>query len=189
MWAIAYDEGEMSKRRRRKNVTVNRTRSESPSSTLAPNSGAPPPTVVGAHHETKAPLTDAFKDTVNKAADRARSELISEGRIKPMVFFVHADGSMKRVSLSVGNEYQREVLIRRIREKVSAENVFAVVILTEIDDKHGVVLSGVTIDMRGSACINYGFDKTTKTIDSWKMTWLNQSVQNVFLDGIFDKTG
>ena len=179
----------MSKRRRRKNVTVNGTRSESPSSTLAPDSGAPPPNVVGAHHETKTPLTDAFKDTVNKAVDRAKSELISEGKIKPMVFFEHADGSMKTVYFFVKDGYKKEALIRRIREKVSAENISTVVILTEIDDKHGVVLSGVTIGMRGSACINYGFDKTTKTIDSWKMTWLNQFVQNALLDGIFDKTG
>lgn len=106
-----------------------------------------------------------------------------------MAFFVHADGTMKTVSLFVKDGYQKEVLIRRIQEKALAENISTVVILTEIDNEHGVVLSGVSPGMRGSACIDYSFDNTTKTITSWKVTWLNQPVQNVFLDSIFGKTG
>ena len=94
---------------------------------------------------------------------------------------------MKTVSLSVGNEYQREVLIRRIREKVSAENVFAVIILTQMDHEYGAVLSGVSSGVSGSALVDYSFDGKAKTITSWNISWLNQPVQNVFLDGIFDK--
>ena len=106
-----------------------------------------------------------------------------------MAFFVHADGTMKTVSLSVKNEYQKEALIRRIREKALEENISAVIVLTETDNEHGVVLSGISASMRGSARADYSFDNKTKTVTSWKITWLNQSVQNVFLDGIFDKTG
>ena len=50
-----------------------------------------------------------------------------------------------------------------------------------------MLLSGVSPGMKGSARMNYSFDNKTKTVTSWKMTWLNQPVQNVFLDGIFDK--
>jgi hypothetical protein len=41
--------------------------------------------------------------------------------------------------------------------------------------------------MKGSASISYSFDDKTKSITSWKMTWLNQPVQNIFLDDIFEK--
>ena len=106
-----------------------------------------------------------------------------------MVFFVDADGTMKTVALLVKNEYQKEALIRRIQEKVLAENISTVIVLTEMDNDKRVVLSGVSPVMRGSAFIDYSFDNTAKTVTSWKMTWLKQPVQNVFLEGIFDKTG
>ena len=48
------------------------------------------------------------------------------------------------------------------------------------------VLSGISSGMNASACIDYSFDNTTKTVTLWKMTWLNQPVQNVFVEGIFD---
>jgi hypothetical protein len=181
----------MFRRRKRKNQTVNATQPESPPPDRAPNIDKPPPTAVHVYQETKiAPvLTDAFKSTIEKAADRSRSELASEGKLKPMVFFVHADGTMKTVSLSLKDEYQKEVLIRRIREKVSAENISTVIVLTEIDNGHGMVLSGVSPGMKGSASISYSFDDKTKSVTSWKTTWLNQPVQNIFLDDIFEKTG
>jgi len=179
----------MFKRRKRKHQTVNTTQPESPPSVQASNSVMPPRIVVGAYQETKTlPLfTDAFKSTIEKAADRSRSELVSEGRLKPMVFFVNADGTMKTVSLFVKNEYQKEALIRKIREKALAENISTVIILTETDDEHGVVLSGVSPGMRGAARVDYNFNNKTKTVTSWKITWLNQPLQNVFLYGIFDK--
>ena len=178
-------------RRRKKNRTVNKTQPESPPSVRTHNSDTSPRITVDAYPETKTrPLiSDVFKSTVEKAANRSRSELASEGRIKPMAFFVHADGTMKTVSLSVKDEYQKEALIRRIREKALEENISAVIVLTETDNEHGVVLSGISASMRGSARADYSFDNKTKTVTSWKITWLNQSVQNVFLDGIFDKTG
>ena len=128
-----------------------------------------------------------FKGVIEKAADRSRSELASEGRIKPMAFFVHADGMMKTASLFVKDEYQKEALIRRIQEKVLAENISTVIILTEIDNEHGMLFSGVSSGMKGSASISYSFDDKTKSVTSWKITWLNQPAQNVFLDNIFDK--
>ncbi len=105
--------------------------------------------------------------------------------MKPMAFFVQEDGTMKTVCLSAKNEFQKDVLIRRIREKALEENISTVVALSDIDEGHEVVLSGVSPGMRGSARVNYSFDNKTKTITSWKITWLNQPAQNVLLDGIF----
>jgi hypothetical protein len=179
----------MFRRRKKKNQTSNTTQPESPSSIQAPDSDIPPSAVPLAHQETKTRplLTDAFKNAIEKTADRSRSELVSEGKLKPMTFFANADGTMKTVSLLVRDEFQREAVARRIREKVSAENVTTVIALTEIDNEHTAVLSGISPGMRGSASISYGFDNKTKTVTSWKITWLNQPVQNVFLDGIFDE--
>jgi hypothetical protein len=181
----------MFRRRKKRNKAVNETQSESSQLVQLPNSDTPPRTIASTHQETKIPplLTDAFKSTIEKAADRSRNELVSEGKIKPMMFFLQADGTMKTVSFSLKDEYQREAVVRRIREKVLAENILTVIVLSEIDNEHGMLLSGVSPGMKGSASVNYSFDNKTKTVTSWKLTWLNQSVQNVFLDGIFDEKG
>jgi hypothetical protein len=181
----------MFRRRKRKNSTVNGFQPESPPSTLVPDSAVPSPIAVGAYHEIKSPplLTDALKNAIEKAADRSRSELASEGKIKPMAFFVHPDGTMKTVSLPLRDGLQKEALIRRILEKALAESAFAVIILTEMENEgYKVVLSGISPGMKASACVDYRFDKESKTVTSWKINWLNQPVQNFFIDGIFDTT-
>jgi len=179
----------MFRRRKKKNKTVNETQAESSLSIQTPDSDIPPPAVIGTRQGTKTSplLTDAFKSAIEKAADRSRNELVSEGKIKPMVFFIEADGTMKTLSLPVTSEYQKEILIRRIREKALAENISTVIALSEIDNKHGMLLSGVSPAEKGSARVDYSFDNKTKTVTSWKMSWLNQPVKNVFLDGIFEK--
>jgi hypothetical protein len=184
---VVYNQEEMFRRRKKKNITVNETQPESPPPVRAPNIDMSP--AVGVDKETKAPplLTDAFKSTIEKAADRSRNELVYEGKLKPMAFFVNADGTMKTVSLSVKDEYQKEALLQRIQEKVSAENIPTVIVLSEIDNEHGMVLSGASAGMKGSACVKYSFDNKTKTVTSWKITWPNRPVQNVFIDGMFDK--
>ena len=178
----------MFRRRKTKNRAVNETQPELTPSIRVSNSDTPSHTAVSAQQETKIPplLSDAFKNTIDKAADRSRSELLSEGKIKPMAFFVHADGTMKAVSLSLKDEYQREAVMRRIREKALAENISTVIVLTEMDDGHTAVLSGVSSGIRGSARVDYSFNNTTKTVTSWKITWLNKSVKNVLIDDIFD---
>ena len=181
----------MFRRRKRKNSTVNGFQPESPPSTLVPDSAVPSPIAVGAYHEIKTPppLTDALKNAIEKAADRSRSELASEGKIKPMAFFVHPDGTMKTVSLPLRDGLQKEALIRRILEKALAESAFAVIILTEMDNEgHTVVLSGVSPGMKASAHVNFNLDNESKTFTSWNINWLNQPVRNVFIDDIFDAT-
>jgi hypothetical protein len=182
----------MFRKRKRKDNTGNTPRPDTPPSTPAADPSKHSPGAAGVCRETKtAPLlTDAFRSAFEKAADRAKSELASKGKIGPMVFFVHADGRIKPASLLLRGEDQKDALIRRIREKVSAENVFAVMVLTEMDNnkQRGMVLSGVTLGAQVSARVDYSFDKDAKTITSWKLSWFDQPVRNVFLQGIFDKS-
>jgi len=179
----------MFKRRKRKNKTENGTQPGSPPAAPAPDYADSSSVAVNVRRETKAPplLTDVFKGAIEKALDRSKSGISPEGKMKPMAFFVHADGKMQTVSLGVRDDHQKDVLIRRIREKALAEDIYAVIILTEMDDKHGVLLSGADSGMRVSARVEYAFDSQKKGAISWKISWLNQPVQNVFLDGIFDK--
>jgi hypothetical protein len=177
----------MFRRRKRKNVTINETQPETPPPDRAPDIDKFPTATASNYQETKTSplLSDAFKSTIEKAADRSRSELASVGKLKPMAFFVQADGTMKTVSFSLKGEYQKDALIRRIREKALAEKISTVIILTEMDHEHTAVLSGISPGMKGSASISYSFDDKTKSITSWKTTWLDQPVQNIFLDDIF----
>jgi hypothetical protein len=188
---MVYNLGEMFRKRKRKNKTVHGAQPDSPPAVLAPDSSISSPITVGVYRETKTPplLTDAFMGAIEKAADRARSELASQGKIKPTAFFVYTDGTMKVVSLSFKDELQKDGLIRRIREKALAENASDVLVLTEAEHERHVmtVLSGATPGMSASARVDYSFDKETKTVTSWKMSWLDKPVQNVFLDGIFGK--
>ena len=176
----------MFRRRRKRNSTGNGTQPEP--LTLVPNSATPSPLSVDVHRETETSpvLSDAFKGAIEKAAAWSKTGLASEGKIRPMAFFVYEDGSMKTVSLSFKDELHKELLKTRIREKALAESAIAVIILNEMDNEgHKVVLSGVSPGMKASAYVDYGLDNGSKTITSWKITWMNQAVQNIFLDGIF----
>jgi hypothetical protein len=150
----------------------------------------PSPVAPGVSREAKGPplLAEAFKGAIEKAADRAKTELAAKGKLESMVFFVHDDGTMKIASLSPRDGRHKELLIRRIREKALAESAYAVMALIEIDPKrHKVVLSGVTPGAKASVHLDYTFDAKTKTVTSWELKWLNQPVQNPFLNGIFDE--
>jgi len=181
----------MSRRRNRRGSAVNESRPHPPLS--PPDSPAPPPVTVSADRgiHVLPHLSDAMKGIIERAADRVRSDLPSTGEIRPMAFFVCADGTMKVVSFSLKNEVQKDALIRKIREKAVTENTSAIVVLTEAEHKRNgmIVLSGVSPGVSASARVDYSFDKETKTVTSWNISWLDQPVQNVFLDGIFDKTG
>jgi hypothetical protein len=181
----------MFRKRKRRDNTTSGPRQDSPPAVPVTGSPAPSPANTNVQRTIKVPppLTDAFKGAIEKAADRAKSELAAQGKISSTAFFVHSDGTMKMVSLKLRDAHQKEALIRRIREKVLAEKAFAVMTLIEMEhERQGVVLSGVTSGAKASARVDYSYDNQTKTVTSWKINWLNQPVQNVFLDGIYDKT-
>ncbi len=129
-----------------------------------------------------------FKAFVDRAVDGTKSELASSGQIGPTVFFVYPNGTMKAGALSFRDEFRRDLLKRRIREKALAENAAAVMVLTEGEGEGPgtVILSGAAPGMRASLRVDYAFDKNTKAITSWKTRWLHSPCRNTFLDGIFD---
>lgn len=180
----------MFRKRKRRNKIGNEAQSGHSRTTQTTGSTSAPQSVAGPHQKDKTPpaLTDEFKNNIEKAADRSRNELISEGKMKPMLFFVYADGTMKMVTVSVKDEHQKEALIQRIREKTSAENITTVIAMTEMEGEGKVIFSGACAGMRGSARVEYIFDNKTKTITSWQMTWLSRPSRNAFLDGVFDNT-
>ncbi len=182
----------MFRKRKKRDNAVSGPRPDSSPSAPATGSPAPSPTNINTQRPTKTPppLTDAFKGAIEMAAERAKNELATRGKINSTAFFAHTDGTIKMVSLLLRDEHQKEALIRRIREKVVAEKAFAVMTLIEMEkERQGVVLSGVTSGAKASARVDYSYDNQTKTVTSWKISWLNQPVQNVFLDGIYDKAG
>ena len=136
-------------------------------------------------------LTDSFKGIIERVTDRVKADLASTGKIGKMAFFVHEDGTMKAVSLVFRDEIQKEVLIKRIREKAWEENANAVLVLTEGESgRQGTaVLSGATPGLTASARVEYSVDKQAKTVTSWKMSWLDRPAHVLYLRGIFDKTG
>jgi hypothetical protein len=180
----------MSKKRRGKVKIVDGTRPHH--TLLTPDSPIPSPVNVSTNNKMRTlPISsDALKGIIEKAADRARNNLASTGKIQPTLFFVYKDNTMKVVSLSFKDELQKNGLIKRIREKALAENASYVLMLTE-EEQEGhmiTVLSGTTPGMIASARIDYSFDKKTKAIALWKIGWLNKPVPNVFLDDIFNGT-
>ncbi len=185
----------MFRKRRRKPGTPQGTQPESAPSAATPKGQDTAPTPAKPPRESKLSnkppvfVTEPFKAAIEKAAERAKVELASKGKLDPMVFFAHEDGTMKVASLSLRDGQQKEVLIGRIREKALAENACAVLVVHESDPKkRRAVLSGVTQGAKASVHLDYSYDAKTKAVTSWAMKWLNQPVQSPFLEGIF-KTG
>ncbi len=179
----------MFRRRKKKNKVVQETQPEPcpPDQTSKTDLSSQSPATTQQETRTSPLLTDAFQDSFEKAAERLKGKLVSEGKMEPMVFFLQKDGSMKTAVLSVKDDLQKEELIRRIREKTLAEDISTVITLTEMGGKHRLVLSGVNPNANGFASIDYGFDDATKTVTSWKMNRLARPLKNIFLDGIFGK--
>ena len=162
------------------------------------------------HFKVNAPLPkiNAFKAVVERAADMLKNEVASTGPVCPTAIFFYENetenrgaSTMNAVSLHWTSDLHKEALIRRIREKTITEHASAVLMLTEAEPRrvHGssrspaqrqgrLILSGVTPEVSLSARVDYTFDKETKRITFWEMHWLDRPVQNLFLDGVFEKT-
>jgi hypothetical protein len=151
---------------------------------------------------------DAFKAVVERAADLVKNGVTFTGPIGPRAIFVYENepgnpgaSTVKTVSLYWKTDLQKEALIKRIKEKAFTEHASAVLVVTEAEPQrvngrsrssaqpqNMLILSGITPDVSLSARVNYVFDKETKSITLWEMHWLDRPVQNVFLDGVFERT-
>ena len=192
---MAYNEGHMFRKRRRRSGGGKGAQPQgqetAPASADIPRQSSPQASAEGRTTHVPPQLTDSFKSIIERATERVKADLASTGKLGRMAFFVHEDGTMKVVSLLIRDEIQKEVLIRRIREKAWDENACAVLVLTEAESgRQGTsVLSGATPGLIVSTRVEYSFDKQTKTVTSWKVSWLERPAHGLFLRGIFDKTG
>jgi hypothetical protein len=117
-----------------------------------------------------------LKLLVEEAADLARSELATNGRITPKAVFVYDQAShasrsrIVTVTLSIRSEQQRDALKKRVRDKAAVENARAVVIVHDTDAGQ-LTIFGATAETRISASISYLFDARNKTVNRWEMQW------------------
>ncbi|MBA4417017.1 MAG: hypothetical protein C0392_03755 [Syntrophus sp. (in: bacteria)] len=170
-------------KRKRKDHVVNRSHSQS-----AGSPASPPVTQAKKEMHAGSQITDAFRAIVEKTMEKAKDDLASTGRIMPTAFFAYPDGTMKVVSFFFKDALQKDTLVRRIREKVLEEGASAVLVLTEHERPRTAILSGTTNGIRISVLVSYGYNKETKTVASWKTTWLKEPIHDILLEGIFDKS-
>ena len=114
--------------------------------------------------------------SVEKAADLAKRELNDTGRITPKALFVYDEQSHPRitvVSLAWRNEFEKDALAKRIRDKALQEDARAVVVIGI--QPQIVTLSGMTFETEVTASVDYTFDGGTRTIGRWELRWLNVS--------------
>ena len=72
-----------------------------------------------------------------------------------------------------------------MREKVIAENICTVLVLTDTNE-HRVTILGASDIARVSTRIDFDLDESTGAPAEWRITWLNNPVQNILLDRVFD---
>lgn len=185
-----------------------RTRADARVHSNAPETARPvEPSAPGVSVNQKGPSLPAMlRITLETAADMAKKELGSKGRIVPMaVFGYHRDpdrgeggGAFKVVSLVWRTELQKEAIRRRIREKAAAEGATALVVLARADregagsrqknspEQKGVlVFSGAMPEATASARVAYVLQRETKTFTSWEMRISAEPQESFFLDGVF----
>lgn len=135
--------------------------------------------------EKKISVTDAFKRALENVAAKLKEKLKQNAKMGPMAFFFGPDGTMQTVSFRIKDEFQKEALILRMREKVIAENICTVLVFAETNE-HCVTISGASDVAKVSARIDFDLDESTEAPAEWRMTWLSNPVQNALLDRIFN---
>ena len=138
------------------------------------------------------PIPEALKAAVEKAADMAKSQLASTGKILPAALFVYGSDTAPEanrttaVSLSWHDELQKETVRQRIREKAWVEGAHAVVVLNVKD--RALVISGRT-STNGSitASVDYAYQRNERVVSRWELHWQDKPVADFFLEGIFDR--
>ena len=123
----------------------------------------------GANNPLIPPLLTA---SIEKAADLAKRELSDTGRITPKALFVYDGQSHPRitvVSLAWRNEFEKDLLARKIRDKALQEDARAVVVMGI--QPHILTLSGMTFETEVTASVDYTFDGGTRAIGRWELRW------------------
>ena len=130
----------------------------------------------------RGPLIPSFLiASVEKAANLAKRELSDMGRITRKALFVYDEQSHPRitvVSLGWRNEFEKDVVARRIRDKALQENARAVVVIGT--QPHVVTLSAMTFEMEITASVDYAFDGGTRTIGRWELRWMKGAPGSIY---------
>jgi hypothetical protein len=155
-------------------------------------------------------MPSGLRASIEQAAELGKKELTLKGSVGSMAVFVYPDsgpavegaeptGLVKAVSLSTRSELQKEAVRKRIREKVAAETISTVVLVSDgkKDRNAGrtpnnatvvtgsIVITGVTPSANATASVTYSFDKGTRAFSVWELRWLDSAVDNYFLQGVF----
>jgi hypothetical protein len=158
----------------------------------ANGSSRPSPPAAAARTASLQPIPEALKTAVEKAAEMAKGQLASAGKITPAALFVYGSDTAPEtnrtttVSLSWRNELQKELLRQRIREKALVEGAYAVVVLNVKD--RALVISGRTSTNGSiSASVDYAYQRDQRVVSRWDLHWLDKPAADFFLEGIFDR--
>lgn len=155
-------------------------------------------------------VPQALKTSIEVASELAKKELSFRGKIGSMAVFVYPDigaapegasdqgETVRTVTLSNRNELQKEAVRKRIREKVAAEAISAVILMMDGKKERpsrvpsnqptvagSFVITGVTPSAGASASVAYSFDKITKAFTAWDFRWLDSFVDDYFLQNVF----
>ena len=136
-------------------------------------------------------IPEFLKAAVEKAADMAKDQLASTGRITPAALFVYGSDTVPEtnrtimVSLYWRNELQKETARRRIREKALAEGARAVVVLS-IKDRTLMISGRSSTNIPVTASVDYEYQRDTRVVSRWEVHWLNTPESDFFLEDIFD---
>jgi hypothetical protein len=137
---------------------------------------------------------EAFKPLFEKALAIAKSKLQATGTIGTTTLFLYAkspEGSpedkITHVSVSYKDAFHKEAVRQKIRNKVSAEGAYAVVLLASgpRGREGNCLISGAKPDATAVASITYTLDKETKTFNFSELVWRDEPVRNFFLAEIF----
>jgi hypothetical protein len=183
----------MSRRRRKKKVIT--PQPPSPGVTTA----------VASDHRVPSPSQkEIFKAVFEKILTMVNNRASFTDRIAPLAVFVFENGDgkgdgletgdMKAVSLRWRTEFYKEIIRRKIHDKAAHEGALAVVLLTDARpptrsgnflQRGTFLLSGATLLVDACASVAYTLDEQSRFFSFSEIEWLDEPVEDFFLDGIF----
>ena len=153
-----------------------------------------PPQGTGTDTTERPPVPNILRAAVEKAAALAKHDVSSSGRITPAALFVYGaltDPEANRtttVSLHWRDEFQKEAVRRRIRDKALLEGACAVVVLNPHD--HVLLITGRTrADTGITASVDYLCESDAHVLSRWELEWRADPVTDFFCDGVFGAAG
>ena len=139
---------------------------------------------------------EAFRALFQKAVAIVTKQLNATGRIDPTALFVYGnnvtdaeESATTVVSIAWKNEFHKEAVRTRLREKAKMENAFALILIlpehARKPHEGQCVLSGAAPQLRADASLTYALDRETQTFILSELTWHEEPRCSFFLEGLF----